>query len=63
MVFLFNLDFDNATDVRLTENAVFRAERLAKDGSWTNLGTGDRFTLPPIPAWSVAVLRLTRDLH
>ena len=63
VIFLFNLDFDNATDVRLTEDGAFRAERLAKDGSWTNLGTGDRFTLPPIPAWSVAVLRLTRDLQ
>ena len=63
VIFLFNLDFDNATDVRLTEDGAFRAERMGKDGSWTPLGTGGRFTLPPIPAWSVAVLRLTRDLQ
>ena len=61
VVFLFNLDFDDATDVRLTEDGVFKAERLEKDGSWVKLGTGDRFALPPISAWSVAVLRLTKS--
>ena len=61
VVFLFNLDFDDAVDVRLTEDGAFKAERLEKDGSWIKLGTGDRFTLLPIPAWSVAVLRLTKS--
>ena len=61
VIFLFNLDFDHAVDVRLTEDAVFSAERLQKDGTWVDVGKGDTFTLTPIPAWSPCVLRLTRD--
>ena len=60
VVFLFNLDFDDATDVRLAEDAPFKAERMEKDGAWTPLGAGDAFSLPPIQAWSACVLRLTR---
>ena len=60
VVFLFNLDFDDATDVRLTEDGAFSAERMEKDGSWTPLGTGDAFAVPCIPAWSVTVVRMKR---
>ena len=60
VVFLFNLDFDDATDVRLTEDGAFSAERMEKDGSWTPLGTGDAFAVPCIPAWTPAVIRMKR---
>jgi hypothetical protein len=60
VVFLFNLDFDDATDVRLTEDGSFRAECMEKDGSWTPIGTGDAFAVPCIPAWSVTVVRMKR---
>ena len=60
VVFLFNLDFDDATDVRLAENVAFAAERLCADGSWIQLGKGAAFSLAPIPAWSVAVMRLRK---
>ena len=60
VVFLFNLDFDDAADVRLTEDGVFAAERLCADGSWTSLGKGAVFNLKPIPAWSATVVRLRR---
>ena len=60
VVILFNLDFDDAADVRLTENGAFTAERLGSDGSWTQLGKGDSFSLAPIPAWSATVVRLRK---
>lgn len=60
VIFLFNLDFDDATDVRLTEDGSFRAECMEKDGSWTPIGTGDAFAVPCIPAWSVTVVRMKR---
>ena len=60
VVFLFNLDFDDAADVKLTQDGAFAAERLSANGSWTPLGKGDSFSLAPIPAWSVAVVRLRK---
>ena len=60
VVFIFNLDFDDASDVKLTQDGVFAAERLNADGSWTPIGTGDAFSLKPVPAWSAAVIRLRR---
>ncbi len=60
VIFLFNLDFDDATDVRLTENGVFNAEFLEKDGSWKNLGSGSSFEIPAIPSWSTGIVRLKR---
>ena len=60
VVFLFNLDFDDATDVRLTVDGTFKAARMEKNGVWIPFGTGDVFSLPPIPAWTVCVMRLTR---
>ena len=60
VIFLFNLDFDDATDVHLTEDGAFSAERMEEDGSWTSLGTGDAFAVPCIPAWTPAVIRMKR---
>ena len=60
VVFLFNLDFDDATDVVLTEDGAFAAELLNADGSWTALGSGDVFRIPEIRSWSPAVVRLRR---
>ena len=60
VVFLFNLDFDDATDVRLTQDGTFAAEMLNMDGTWKRLGRGGAFALPNIQAWTVAVIRLRR---
>ena len=60
VVFLFNLDFDDASDVKLTQNGTFAAEMLNADGSWAKLGKGDSFSLPTVPAWSTAVIRLRK---
>ena len=60
VVFLFNLDFDDAVDVRLTEDRAFAAERLEADGSWSPIGKGDSFKLAAIPSWSVEVVRLRK---
>ena len=60
VIFLFNLDFDDATDVRLTEDGTFKAGCMKNDGSWTLLGTGDSFAVPCIPAWTTAVIRMKR---
>lgn len=60
IVFLFNLDYDDATDVRLTADASFTAEGLSRGGAWSPLGAGDVFAVPRIPAWSPAVIRLKR---
>ena len=59
-IFLFNLDFDDATDVRLIEDGEFTAEMLLPGGEWRALGRGSAFSLPCIPAWSVCPLRLTK---
>ena len=64
VVFLFNLDFDDATDVRLALDGHYAAESLdARDGRWTAFGSGDAFALPAVPAWSPAVFRFRRTLH
>ena len=60
VIFLFNLDFDDATDVRLTEDGTFKAGCMKNGGSWTPLGTGDSFAVPCIPAWSYVVIRMKR---
>ena len=60
VVFLFNLDFDDASDVKLTQNGTFAAEMLNADGSWAKLGKRDSFILPTVPAWSTAVVRLRK---
>ena len=60
VVFLFNLDFDDASDVKLTQNGTFAAEMLNADGSWAKLGKGDSFSLPTVTAWSTAVIRLRK---
>ena len=62
-VFVYNFDFDDADDVRLTEDGTFSAEVLGADGSWTPLGTGDVFAVPTVPAWSAKVLRLRRNAN
>ena len=64
VVFLFNLDFDDATDVRLSLDGRYAAESLdAQDGRWTALGSGDVFALPTVPAWSPAVFRFKKTLN
>lgn len=58
VVFLFNLDFDDASDVKLTQDRAFTAEMLDKNGLWKLLGKGKSFDVPAIPSWSHAVIRL-----
>ena len=62
VVFLFNFDFDDATDVKLAEDAVFSAEMLRSDGTWRPLGRAASFSLPAIPSWTPAVVRLRRSV-
>ena len=61
VVFLFNLDFDDARDVRLAFDAEFSAELMQGEQGWLALGRGDSVSLPPVPAWSVAVVRLAKN--
>ena len=60
VVFLFNLDFDDAKDVLLTEDCKFTVELLLPNGNWHALGKGTEFKLPRIPAWTACALRLRR---
>ncbi len=60
VVILFNLDFDDAKDVRLVENGEFASEILLPDEKRQSLGAGSDFSLPPIPAWSTCVIRMKR---
>ena len=61
VVFLFNMDFDDSTDARLTVDGMYRAEVLdAATGSYSLIGEGDSFKLPTIPAWSPMAVRLVK---
>lgn len=60
VVILFNLDFDDATDVRLVQDREFAAALQLPDGKWRCLGKGSAFALPPLPAWSSGVIRMKR---
>ncbi len=60
VVILFNLDFDDAKDVRLVEDGEFASAILLSDGKWQRLGVGSAFSLPLIPAWSTCVVRMKR---
>ncbi len=60
VVILFNLDFDDAKDVRLVEDGEFASAILLPDGKWQRLGVGSAFSLPSIPAWSTCVIRMRR---
>ena len=60
VVFLFNLDFDDAKDVELVEDGEFTCELLLPNGKWHALGRCEKFNLPRIPAWRACVLRLRR---
>ena len=57
-VFVWNFDYDAATDAVLTEDRAFAAEILQDDGTWKPLGKGDSFRLPPLEPWSATVIRL-----
>ena len=59
-VFLYNTDFDDAENTLLHTDGVYTAELLTPSG-WQLLGTGDVFTLPHIPAWTTAALRLRKN--
>lgn len=61
VVFLFNMDFDDSTDARLTVDGNYRAEVLdASSGKFLPVGEGGRFMLPTIPAWSPMAVRLVK---
>lgn len=61
VVFFFNLDFDDAEDVRLMTDGTYEVSLLdAAEGTWTGLGTGDTFAVPTVPAWSVRAIRLRK---
>ena len=60
VAFLYDFDYDDAADVRLTTDGEFAAELLLPDGSWQALGKGASFAVPTIPAWSVAVVRFKK---
>ena len=60
-VFLFNMDFDDSTDARLTVDGNYRAEVLdVASGVFIPVGEGDSFRLPTIPAWSPLAVRLVK---
>jgi hypothetical protein len=60
-VFLFNMDFDDSTDAKLTVDGRYRAEVLdAATGLYSLIGEGDSFKLPTIPAWSPMAVRLVK---
>jgi len=69
VVFIWNFDYDDATDVKLIENGTFSAEELiapvnpnGETGpfAWRPLGRGDTFAVPHVPAFSVKTVRLKR---
>ena len=61
VVFLFNMDFDDSTDAKLTVDGRYRAEVLdAATGLYSLIGEGDSFKLPTIPAWSPMAVRLVK---
>ena len=69
IVFVWNFDYDDATDVKLIENGTFSAEELivpvksnGETGpfAWRPLGRGDTFAVPHVPAFSVKTVRLRR---
>lgn len=69
IVFLWNFDYDDATDVKLIENGTFSAEELiapvkpnGETGpfTWRPLGRGDTFDVPFVPAFSVKTIRLSQ---
>jgi hypothetical protein len=60
-VFLFNMDFDDSTDAKLTVDGRYRAEVLdAATGLYSLIGEGDSFKLPTISAWSPMAVRLVK---
>jgi hypothetical protein len=62
VVFLFNMDFDDSTDARLTVDGKYRADVLdAVSGTFIHIGEGDSFKLPTIPAWSPMAVRLVKN--
>ena len=61
VVFLFNMDFDDSTDARLTVDGNYRAEVLdASSGKFLPVGEGCSFMLPTISAWSPMSVRLVK---
>lgn len=60
VAFLFNLDFDDADDVRLRLDGRYSASLLLPGGGWLPLRSGDDIALPSLPAWAPAVVRLRR---
>ncbi len=60
VVFLYNLDFDNAENVRVRND--FRgAAELFNGLTWQPLGAGEEWIVKKIEAWSAAVLRIKKE--
>jgi len=60
IVFIYNTDFDDASDAVLRTDAPYAAQLLLPDDRWQDIGSGQDIPLPMIPAWSFAVLRLRK---
>lgn len=58
ILFLFNMDYDTAADIRIHFDSCVFAERLLPDGTWKPFAEGTECTLPILPDFDVCILRL-----
>ena len=61
IIFVYNLDFDDAIDICVTNDFEGKAELLQENGDWETLGKGNKWTLPTINSWSSMVLKVRRE--
>lgn len=59
ILFLMNMDFDPAKNVRLQFASPMRLERLEANGVWRKVGSGSEYSIPELGDFDCAVFRMT----
>lgn len=63
ILFLMNMDFDPAKNVRLQFASPMRLERLEANGVWREVGSGSEYSIPELGDFDCAVFRMTPMTH
>lgn len=59
VLFLMNMDFDPAKNVRLQFASPMRLERLEKNGCWVEVGEGSEYSISELADFDCAAFRMT----
>lgn len=60
ILFLYNLDYDDAENIKIKTDGRYIGELLLEDGGWIPLSSGSEFVINKVAAWTAAIVRMRR---